>query len=246
MAGVDEGVVREKISLRCCVTLHRMTQPCRGPTCEHASAFCINALSCIRKEGGWISCPICDSHFAEKEIVIDVPLTVLLSEEPNATHAYVTQGTDGNWRYRVSGSGKRVSLQDSTGSSARKRPKTSVRQECESGSITATTRAFSCRSQHTSSQTACTLVHRNISSVSKERYPSQAISASRCRRPPTTSDHGSLPRRMSSEQRRVRRAERKASEERQRFLSLAKNELIRRALHEELAPGSDPNSWSIG
>lgn len=240
---LEEVITREKIILRCPITLRRMSQPCRGPACSHASCFCVHAVDCIRVGSGNVRCPICESTFAESELAVDAALTVFLSQEPTASHAYVSRGAAGEWRYRIAARTVASAL-SVTDDVVLKGPNRSCTNAGSSSTRPVSDAACSSLERRIP-RSASALVPRNIALARSERG-SFRPGTEGSRRMMSTANTVGLPRKLSVEERATRRAEHKARAERQRFLALAKTELIRRALQEETPPGGDPNGWSVG
>ena len=87
----------ERISLTCAVTQRRMRQAARLVGCRHARAFCSEALPTLASSSGCYRCPICGLEASEG--VVDVPLTLFLSNHPTAESAGVRALGDGLWSY---------------------------------------------------------------------------------------------------------------------------------------------------
>jgi len=215
-----EAIVRQKISLRCCITLRRIGQACRGPACDHAAAFFRNAVVSIGDPGSSsLRCPVCDKLFATGALVVDVPFTMFLSQEPTASHAFVTRGADGKWRYRVAAREAPCSGTGAAAASSRESRPGSEAPRSGTGAAAASSRKRRPGSEWLGS---------SFIPVSDE--------------PPNVG----LPTKLSVQERAARRTQRKEQKQRQLFLRSAKAELVRRALMEETPPGADPDDWSVG
>lgn len=100
---MEEQVTKERISLLCPVSHARMQRPGRSARCLHATAFCAAALPALKAGStGLYRCPSCSITFAADELVTDVPLTLFLSEHPEATSCAVVRrsAAQGGWAYR--------------------------------------------------------------------------------------------------------------------------------------------------
>jgi hypothetical protein len=241
----EEGVTREKISLRCPITLRRLSQPCRGPACSHASCFCIRAVDCIRDRSGNVHCPICGLTFSESELAVDAALTVFLSQEATASHAYVSRGAAGEWRYRKAARTPAPALSVTDGAVGTGFNRS--RADAGSKSTSHVSDAACSSVERRTAQPPSALVPRKVAMARPQHGgPRDGTDGSRRTGGVSSSSTAGLPRKLSVAERAARRAEHKARVERQRFLALAKTELIRRALQEEMLPGGDPNAWTVG
>ena len=100
---MDDHITKERISLLCPVSHARMQRPSRSARCLHATAFCAAALPALKAGGtGLYRCPSCSITFTADELVTDVPLTLFLSEHPEATSCAVVRrsAVQGGWAYR--------------------------------------------------------------------------------------------------------------------------------------------------
>ena len=100
---MDDHITKERISLLCPVSHARMQRPSRSARCLHATAFCAAALPALKAGGtGLYRCPSCSITFTADELVADVPLTLFLSEHPEATSCAVVRrsAVQGGWAYR--------------------------------------------------------------------------------------------------------------------------------------------------
>lgn len=230
----EEGVAGQKISLRCCISLRRISQPVRGRACDHPAAFCSSGIACLRQPtGGKLRCPLCGKFFDEAELKVDVRLTLFLAQHPKAYHAHVRRKSDGTWSYRS----RKPAAQPAHPFAAPKLP-------------TAGASSSSHPPPHEDRGMKRTVDRRGTSfllprSVALARAPSEAEVPPTVRGSARASGAAALPAKLPAGEKAARRAARTLNERRQIFLAAAKAELVKRALWEDPLPGRE-DAWSVG
>ena len=104
----------ERMRLTCPLTQGRLQQACRVAGCTHAQAICATARPAIMVTGTrseeLLRCPLCQQQ-SSAPLVVDIPLTLFLSEHPWADSCRVRKASDGSWFYDRPRSGKSSSRQ---------------------------------------------------------------------------------------------------------------------------------------
>ena len=216
----------ERISLTCAVTQRRMRQAARLVGCRHARAFCSEALPTLASGSGFYKCPICGLEASEG--VVDIALTLFLSDHPTAESAGVRALGCGLWAYSRPRSER--STNRASGGARKSRREAAAAAAAAASTSTALSVAAAGAASSGSATTSSGGGGRPISSRPSIGC-SSGDSLSRPSEKAGSRPRGGIPSRAE------RRAERRERASRSRLLEATRAQLIHRALNEDASTG---------